>query len=621
MNRVLVSWSNTGRKIRLTSIIVFLVSICITGFTYLALVRIEKQLVLTDIHFSQDLITVLSDTLNDICDCTSDYSIQSLLEQIYLQISSLRYLKLVDYKKSFFYSFPIEYCHVNIPLYLDQSFYYNNRLYQYSGKNIVCTIPLISNHIFSYLLILVFEVNPDILFISNLIFVVSLIIFVTIWSMFILGIFSNFSFFINLINDILIGLDNIAVGNFNYRIYNYSNSKLKSLVRAFNQMSERLELYELRNVEELAYERIKFETLLYTVSDAVILLDNELRLVAINKNAIRVLSWASTNLVGESILNYLPSHVKDALVPILNKIIQSTCLDNFILRPSEFYIELYQDSPKTVRILVAPVIDERYKVLVGLIMTLQDMTRESELNKAKNQFISNVSHELRTPLCNIGSFLETLIDYDHRLSSEQKSQFLATAYNETQRLNRLVDDVLDLSRLQAKYRYTLKPVNLLSMSVYIKRLYQIISINRNIEISIEISKELEIVYAHESSLCQVVSNLVSNALKFTHTHGKIVIRSYKVPLVYYGNLKKLNRHYSRFARIEVIDEGIGIEKLLYTHVFDRFMRVENNIHTLEGTGLGLPIVKNIVDKHGSAIYIHSEVKVGTSFWFDLPIKY
>ena len=112
------------------------------------------------------------------------------------------------------------------------------------------------------------------------------------------------------------------------------------------------------------------------------------------------------------------------------------------------------------------------------------------------------------------------------------------------------------------------------------------------------------------------SNLISNSLKFTHKQGKIVIRVYPLSLKQYLNSPQV---FLKNVRLEVIDEGIGIQKIFQKQIFDRFMRIENSIHLLKGTGLGLSIVKSIIYKHNSMINIYSEVDIGTSFWFDLCI--
>jgi two-component system sensor histidine kinase NblS len=145
------------------------------------------------------------------------------------------------------------------------------------------------------------------------------------------------------------------------------------------------------------------------------------------------------------------------------------------------------------------------------------------------------------------------------------------------------------------------------------RTYQLNAKDKGLQISQDIEANLPAVLGHYDLLLQVLTNLVGNAVKFTPTGGKIVIRASKI------------QHYSEdneafpYVRIEIADTGIGIDLEDQEAIFDRFYRVENRVHTLEGTGLGLSIVRNIIDKHNSQIHLISEVGIGTTFWFDLAV--
>jgi two-component system sensor histidine kinase NblS len=242
-------------------------------------------------------------------------------------------------------------------------------------------------------------------------------------------------------------------------------------------------------------------------------------------------------------------------------------------------------------------------------MTVQDITREVELNEAKSQFISNVSHELRTPLFNIKSFIETLHEYGDSLSELEKREFLETANRETDRLARLVNDVLDLSRLESNRRYQFDAVDVPVPIEQTLRTHQLNARDKGIELIQEVEPNLPLVRSNYDLLLQVFSNLVGNGLKFTPAGGKVMIRAYCVK----------EDHYPSHVRIEISDTGIGIDPEDQEAIFDRFFRVENRVHTLEGTGLGLSIVRNIIEKHQSEVHLVSEVGVGTTFWFDLAV--
>jgi two-component system sensor histidine kinase NblS len=277
----------------------------------------------------------------------------------------------------------------------------------------------------------------------------------------------------------------------------------------------------------------------------------------------------------------------------------------------EFRVPLEQPIRRTLRILLNTVLDQAKENVKGIAITIQDITREVALNEAKAQFISNVSHELRTPLFNIKSFIETLHEFGEDLSETERREFLETANHETDRLTRLVNDVLDLSRLESNRQYQLDSVDIAQPIEQTIRTHRLNAKDKQIELVHDIEPNLPQVLGNYDLLLQVFSNLVGNALKFTEPGGMVMIRAHKLP-------DRCNDTRNMDCiRVEISDTGIGIAQEDQEAIFDRFFRVENRVHTLEGTGLGLSIVKNIIEKHNSEVHLISEVGTGTTFWFDL----
>ena len=629
MNRISKLWSNINLKTRLMSLTTLSVSLLMSGLTFWALTTIQKDSISTDTRFCRDLGMLFTYNLIDLIDNSNYKELESFIENIYLSTSSIRYIQVFSNAGDLYISLPfydasfydLSHLHQNILQLKSQDVLFNIPIINYSTvfhESITnATIPLIKNGKDLGVLNLGINSNPNISSASNLIQHVSIAIFVSIWLMVIISAAFNILIITEPIKELLFGLNSIASGNFGQKIESSFDGELGDLIISFNKMAERLESYEKKNVRQLTSEKAKLETLVATIADGAILLDTELRLLFVNEIAIKVFNWSNKDLIGTMIFQHLPVHVNEALLPVLNRMVKSNCLENNRQQAKQICIDLNYEFLKTFRLLLSTVLDQDNQILRGVVITIQDITREAQLNEAKNRFVSNVSHELRTPLCNIGSFLETLIDYDSKLNCKQKMQFLGIAYAETQRLNRLVNDVLDLSRLESEYNYTLHPIELVDSVSSIIRSSHLVALNKKIKIQFEISPYIRLVLAHESSLCQVLSNLISNSLKFTHIGGKIVIRVY--PLICLDNFSIQKELFYSNMRIEIIDEGIGIDKTFHEHIFDRFMRIENYIHTLEGTGLGLSIVKSIIEKHNSNILLYSEVGVGTSFWFDLLI--
>jgi two-component system sensor histidine kinase NblS len=627
MNKIWQWWLSINWKTRSISLLILVVSVLMSTLAFVLLIYLQNELTEISVRFFRDFSSLLAYTIAPLIYSNSKADLISLIEQIYLNNSTIDYLNLFNAEGGQLLAFP-----------MDSSFfkYFNDLSFDVlDSRNLIllsnlpllnlsidlahgvthCFIPLVTENIVVGFLQLGLSFNSSTLYLTKLFQSVSLLTFISVWLIFILGIAFNFFIIMSPMKDLLRGIRSILSGNFDYRIETFVRGELGDVIISFNTMCEKLQFYEKKNILQLNVEKAKLESLLATVADGAILLDSELRIILVNRIAIKIFHWVNKDLIGHFIFHHLPVHVNNALLPILNTMVRSTCFDNKNISFQELKINLNFESLKTVRFLLSTTPNYNRQSFNGIVIIIQDLTKENLLNEAKNQFISNVSHELRTPLCNIGSFLETLIDYNHKLSVQQKKQFLGIAYAETQRLNSLVNDVLDLSRLESECSYILKPLSLNNSICYIVQASQIIASNKQVKIIMEFYDHSQNVFAHKSSLSQVLSNLISNALKFTHKKGRIIIRAYPI-LIQKHNLRFFEFS-SDFVRVEVIDEGIGIQTIFHRQIFDRFMRIENNIHVLKGTGLGLSIVKNIIQKHNSSINVYSEVNVGTSFWFDL----
>lgn len=454
--------------------------------------------------------------------------------------------------------------------------------------------------------------NPTVVASSNLTRDVTIAVFITIWAMVILGVVLNALTITRPIKELLQGVRNIAAGRFRQRIELPFGGELGELIASFNDMAERLARYEEQNIEELTAEKAKLDTLVSTIADGAVLIDPDLRVVLANPTARRLFAWEGRNLQDEGILAHLPVAIANEVARPLQQLLADAEGEERDGQErgicDELRVTLGSVHERTARILLSRVWDQHRASVKGIAITVQDITREVELNKAKSQFISNVSHELRTPLFNIKSFIETLYEYGEDLSEAERREFLQTTNHETDRLTRLVNDVLDLSRLESAKVYQMEAVELDRPIEQTLRTYHLNARDKEIKIGCELEPDLPPVLGNYDLLLQVFMNLVGNSLKFTSPGGRVAIRAGRAP-----------QAAGALVRIEVADTGIGIDAPDRQAIFDRFFRVENQVHTLEGTGLGLSIVRNIIEKHHSAIQLVSEVGVGTTFWFDLPI--
>nr|WCH56261.1 drug sensory protein A [Hypnea sp.] len=623
-------WSDINLKTRLMVLMTLIVSLIMSGLTFWSLTIIQEDSIITDTRFCKDLGILFASNILDFVETNNNQELASFVEKVYLNTSSIRYILFFNTDGSLFFGLPVYNNKVQSLLQLHRN------LFQLETQNFLFGIPLVKyNNIFNDHIIditipltkdgknlgsldLGISSNPTLLSSSKLIRDVSIAIFVSIWLMVMIGVAFNMVTLNDPIKQLLIGVKNIAAGNFNQRVDLHFDGELGDLIIGFNDMAERLESYEKKNVDKLMLEKMKLETIVSTIADGTILVDTELRLLFANKIAIKAFNWSNVDILGQFICLHLPVHVNEALLPILNSLIESHYLRDIRYQTKELCINFDYNSKKIFRFLLTTVLEDRSRVLTGIAIIIQDISREVQLNDAQNQFIANVSHELRTPLSSINSFLETLLDYDQSLSIKQKLHFLKIANNETKRLSILVNDILHLSRLESESNYILVPVNIRSVISDSILSSQLIANYNNVEVMVEFDPHIKFVWAHETSLLQVFVNLLSNAIKFTSIKGNIILRIYLltnsyVKQMYSGDLLK----YKQIVRVEIIDEGIGIDKREQKNVFNRFVRIENYVHTLEGTGLGLSIIRNILAKHKTKIMLQSDLFVGTSLWFDL----
>nr|YP_010485101.1 two component sensor kinase [Hypnea cervicornis]UVW80795.1 two component sensor kinase [Hypnea cervicornis] len=630
ISRISEWWSNINLKTRVMVFMTLVVSLIMSSLTFWSLTIIQEDSIITDTRFCQDLGTLFTSNIIDFVETNNKQELASFVEKIYLNTSSIRYILLFHTDGSLFFSLPVYnnkvqsllQLHRNLFQLETQNFFFGIPLVKYNSilndYVIDITIPLTKNGKNFGSLDLGINLNPILISSSRLIRGVSIAIFVSIWLMVIIGIAFNILTLTEPIKQLLLGIKNISSGNFNQRIDLSFDGELGDLIVGFNDMAERLESYEKKNVDKLMLEKMKLETIVSTIADGAILVDTELRLLFVNQIAIKAFNWFNIDIIGQRIFFHLPLHVNEALLPILNSLIESHYLQDMKYQTKEVCINLDYGSKKTFRFLLTTVLEHRSNVLTGVAIIVQDISREVQLNDAQNQFISNVSHELRTPLSSISSFLETLLDYDNILNIKQKMHFLKIANNETKRLSTLVNDILNLSRLESVSSYVLTPVDIMSIiNDSINASYLIANYN-NIEITVECDPSVKCVWAHENSLLQVFANLISNSIKFTPYNGNIILRLYVLTSSYVNQVYIDNSSKKiKMVRVEIIDEGIGIDKIDQKSVFQRFVRIENHVHILEGTGLGLSIVNNILNKHKTKIMLQSHPFVGTSLSFDL----
>jgi len=431
-----------------------------------------------------------------------------------------------------------------------------------------------------------------------------IIIFTIMWFLSLLAVLVNTLVITRQISLLSYGVRKISSGEFGYKLQPKDLwGEIKLLFDEFNKMSTKLHEYEEKNIDELTYEKNKLESVLMSIANGVIVCDNYDKVILTNNAGMNMLNVELSEFSGVDIKRYTDL---DGNFPFTEYIkeFKDTPLDEMEKNPLEFQMTI---DNRVMKALMSPIFTASQDYL-GYIIVLHDITKEAEIDKLKSNFISNVSHELRTPVTVLRSYIDTLCNFNNDFDENTKQEFLQIMNQEAKRLNNMVNDILDFSRLDSpnlkveKTFLDIKPI--LENTV---NSMKVIAQSKNITYSIIIEPNLPKLYINQDSIERVIKNLLSNAVKYSKDGGKIKVRA---EIDGTGNN----------VECSIEDFGIGISQEHLSKIFDRFYRVENQAHTVKGTGLGLHLVKIAIEKHHNGeIFAESEINKGSKFGFRLPI--
>ena len=637
LEKINLWWSRFNLRSKLLAFGTLVVSFIMTLITFFALSSIQKDAGMNDTRYARDLGLLLSGNVTELVAKNQTRELFNVAEKFWRSSRNLRYIFFTD---------PDGFVKLGIPVSATASesdaegaLQLTRKLKLPSELKKQPQFPLVRQHstpqgqvtdVFvpmlwkgEYLGTLALGVTPNkkALATAALTREITVAVFISIWVLVIIGAVFNALTITRPIRELVIGVREIAKGNFKSRVDLPMSGELGELLTGFNAMASRLEDYDAANIEELKAAQVKQQSLIATMADGALLLDEQGNIVLVNPTARRLFRWEGRNLEGQNLLNQLPdSLVKELETPI------TSLLNNF--GDSDDLRCNLEEPPRTLRIVLKSVRDTTGENINGIAVTVQDLSREVQLNAAQKRFISNVSHELRTPLFNIKSYVETLYDLGEQLTKDEQKEFLGVANSETDRLTRLVNDVLDLSKLESGRTIQLEALSIKEAMEQTIRNYKLNAEEKNVKLRLNVENNLTFVLGNWDMLLQVFDNLVGNALKFSQEGGTINLKAYTWPDICVASPVDLDNkapHCEILSpmpkiRVEVSDTGYGISEIDQQRIFERFYRVEDSVHTEVGTGLGLSIVKGIVDKHGSEIRMASEPNTGTTFWFELPLE-
>lgn len=398
------------------------------------------------------------------------------------------------------------------------------------------------------------------------------------------------------------GVQKISTGEFGYTIKDKDvSAEVKELFNAFNQMSNRLHIYEEQNIEQLTLERNKLEAVLMSIANGVVVCDNNDNVVLINNHAHKLLELDDEQILNIKIQDYVDTEGNFCFKDKIEEF-KDTPLEVMENKPLEFNIQV---DKRVIKSIISPMFT-RNKDYVGYIIVLIDMTKEAEMDAMRSTFISNVSHELRTPVTVLRSYIDTLYNYGNEFDYDTQKEFIGTINQEIIRLQGMVNDILDFSRMEANAQMEKSLNSVYEVVDTCVSQVQALTKERNLKITVTKDDGIPEFLFNYDGIERALTNLLSNAIKYSPDNGEIKV-----------NLTKIDNN----AEITVTDQGCGIAPEFQKKIFDRFYRVENNIHTVKGTGLGLHLVKQTIEKyHNGKVFVNSAVGQGSTFGIVLPIK-
>ncbi|RDW15218.1 cell wall metabolism sensor histidine kinase WalK [Oceanobacillus arenosus] len=379
----------------------------------------------------------------------------------------------------------------------------------------------------------------------------------------------------------------MAKGDFTQKVNVFGKDEIGQLSEAFNDLNSRLK-HSYSTIEE---ERRKLSSILSNMSDGVIATDTAGIITLMNEPAGRLFGEDPDDLIGDSLLDVLQL---DEKIVDISELQDSGSMILDFSEDNEIYL---------IRANFSTVSDDEDEI-TGFISVISDVTEQEKIEQERRDFVSNVSHELRTPLTTMKSYIEALTDGAWQ-DKEIAPRFLGVAQDETDRMIRMVNDLLQLSKMDSN-EYPLHK----ERTEFITYFHQVIDrfemhIPEHIELVRELPKGKFNVWIDKDKMTQVLDNIISNAIKYSPEGGKIQLKV------------ENKRHY---LQVSIRDEGLGIAYDKLEKIFERFYRADRaRSRKLGGTGLGLAISKELVEAHHGRIWARSKEGRGTTIIFTLPL--
>ncbi|GGE27732.1 ATP-binding protein [Sphingobacterium cellulitidis] len=386
----------------------------------------------------------------------------------------------------------------------------------------------------------------------------------------------------------------IARQNYTHRVYFDGESEFAELAASYNTMAEKLQEYSNSKLDQILEEKKRVETLVNSMHDPVIGLDENRKIIFINDECLQVSGLKRKDLLHNNI-DELINH-NDLVRNLIDQNNRESTMKIFADN-KESYFE------KEVIPMEITLTGELKSQKIGEVIVLKNITTFKELDVAKTNFIATVSHELRTPIASIQLSSELLKHPRTGSLTDEQKTLLEGIEEDSLRLLRITSELLNVSQVETGniklYSQISDPLPIIQYALNATRMQ---AEQKHIEISTDIDENIAKIFVDEEKTAWVLTNFITNAIRYSPVNSKIMV-----------SLKKENNH----LLFSVKDHGKGIDAAYKNKVFDRYFQIPGSVRT--GTGLGLSISKDFIENQGGKIGVDSELGVGSTFYFRLPM--
>ena len=398
--------------------------------------------------------------------------------------------------------------------------------------------------------------------------------------------------------------ERIANGDYDIQLAAASKDELGQLAEEINTMSRRLQAFKALNLDKIVAEKQRSEAIIQSLSDGIVVVDDQMKIVAINPVAAAIFETRPELAQGHHYLEVIDNRtLYDQMQTVMVDGASEEKADapkSTRSKKSELTIEL--GSTEHYQYLTTPVTTEDGRQL-GVVLLLQNVTNLKQLDQLKSEFVMTASHELRTPLTGMAMSIDLLEETAQLKLSENEQELLKTAKEDVQRLRELVNDLLDLSKIESG-KLEMKMGAIAPESI-INKAIDLLSIqakDKDLQLASKISDSIKAVNADANKITWVLTNLIANAIRYANSKIEVSARAH-----------------GTWISIAVADDGPGIDPAYQSKIFDKFVQV-NTAQDVGGTGLGLSICREIIKAHGGTIWVDSETGKGSTFTFTLPVE-